>query len=395
MHITLCLLLLTEALAAAVPVVRPGIKPKGHLQTRQQPFRPQVAENTYNGTVSPKLFIISMFDREEETWYNRPDIDLMSHNITVPGFSPLFPQAHCTRTGEVCQVTVGEGEINAAVSLTALWMSNLFNLQQTYFLIAGVGGVNPHVATTGSVNFARYAVQFDLQYEFDRLQTPTNWTSAFVSQGTDVPAEYPRTLYGTEVFELNDNLKKRAVSLARKATLNDTTAAATYRAKYDYSPAQDPPTVVECDSGTSNVYWSGSTLSEAFSAYTKLLTNDSGLYCNSQQEDNASLEALLRGDLAGKLDFDRIIIMRTASDFDRAPPGESETFHLLEAEQGGFAPALENLYRAGIEIVKDVLAEWNRTYAAGIKAENYVGDVFNTLGSVVQADIGTADVYFD
>lgn len=197
------------------------------------------------------------------------------------------------------------------------------------------------------------------------------------------------------MFELNDNLKKRAVALAKKATLNDTEAAQTYRATYGYAPASEPPTVVECDSGTSNTYWSGSVLGDAFSAYTKLLTNGSGLYCNSQQEDTATLEALLRGDLAEKLDFSRVIIMRTASDFDRAPPGETETFHLLQAEQEGFAPAIENLYVAGIEIVKDVLEHWEDVYESGVKAENYVGDLFNSLGSEVAPDIGTEAIYIN
>lgn len=200
---------------------------------------------------------------------------------------------------------------------------------------------------------------------------------------------------GTEVFELNDNLKKRAVALAKQATLNDTEAAQTYRTTYGYAPASEPPTVVECDSGTSNTYWSGSVLGEAFSAYTKLLTNGSGLYCDSNQEDSSVLEALMRGDLAKKLDFSRVIIMRTASDFDRAPPGETETFHLLEAEQEGFAIAIENLFVAGVEIVKDVLLYWKDVYEAGIKADNYVGDLFNSLNSQIAPDIGTEAIYIN
>ncbi|KXT08919.1 hypothetical protein AC579_9364 [Pseudocercospora musae] len=342
-----------------------------------------------------------MFASEEETWYDRPDINLITHNVTVPGFSPSFPQAHCTADGAVCQFTTGMGEINAASSVTALWMSGCFDLSKTYFLIAGIGGVNPHVATTGSINLARYVVQFDLQYEFDRTQVPSNWASGYVPQGSYLPSSYPGpypgSIYGTEAFEVNENLKKRALTLASRATLNDTKTAQAYRKKYGYSPAQDPPTVVECDSGTSNVYWSGSVLGDTFTNYTKLLTNGSGLYCNSQQEDNASLEGLLRGHLAGKLDFGRIVIMRTASDFDRAPPGVSETFHLLEAEQGGFSVAIENIYQAGIEIVKDVVEHWGDTYEAGINATNYIGDLYNSLGQdgSVVPDIGTAEIYIN
>lgn len=218
-------LLLTQAIAASVPALRHGVKPKRSLRARQQTLRTRSPySTTCNETITPKLFIISMFSSEEETWYNRPDINLLAKNITVPGFSPLFPDAHCTDAGDVCQFTVGEGEINAAASIMALWLSTSFDLTSTYFLIAGIGGVDPHVGTTGSINLARYAVQFDLQYEFDRSQVPTNWSSGYVPQDSSLPdapvvaSNYPGSIYGTEVFELNNNLKLRAVELARKAT---------------------------------------------------------------------------------------------------------------------------------------------------------------------------------
>jgi purine nucleoside permease len=135
-------------------------------------------------------------------------------------------------------------------------------------------------------------------------------------------------------------------------------------------------------------------------------------YCATQQEDNAHLEALLRGTLAGKVDFSRVAIMRTASDFDRAPPGETEVFHLLQvysaadfrddllmcgeqtryADQQGFDISIENIFIAGNAIVKDVLKNWNSIYKAGIKPENYIGDLFNSLGSA-NPDIGTESIY--
>jgi purine nucleoside permease len=256
--------------------------------------------------------------------------------------------------------------------MTALTLSPNFNLTSTYFLVAGIAGFNPHVATTGAVAFSRFAIQTDLQYEFSYQQVPQNWTSGYVPQNSylpDAPADpsnYPGEVYGTEVFELNDNLKKRFVYIAGLQTLNDSAEAQAYRETFGYAPANLPPTVVECDSVTSNVYWSGSVLGDAFSAYTSLVTNGSGLYCASQQEDNAILESLLRADLAGLVDYSRTAIMRTASDFDRAPPGETETFHLLEASQEGFSISIENIFIAGSAIVEDILMYWEGTYDKGL-----------------------------
>ena len=203
---------------------------------------------------------------------------LLAMNITVPGFSPLFPDVHCTKTGEVCQLTTGEGEINAASTISALIYSGSFNLTQTYFLIAGIAGINPHLATTGSVTFAQYAVQLDLQYEFSATQVPNNDSSGYFPQNayfpdSPLPIDYPLEIYGTEVFEVNKNLMNRFAAIASREKLNDTAGAAAYRAAYKYAPADKPPSVVVCSSGTSNVYWSGSVLGEAFANYTLLLTN--------------------------------------------------------------------------------------------------------------------------
>lgn len=69
---------------------------------------PRVEERAFEYVVKPKVFIISMFDPEAEVWWGIPEFDLLGLNITVPGFSPLFPEAHCTADGEICQLVTGE-----------------------------------------------------------------------------------------------------------------------------------------------------------------------------------------------------------------------------------------------------------------------------------------------
>lgn len=176
-------------------------------------------------------------------------------------------------------------EINAAASITALTLSPAFDLTTSYFLIAGIGGINPKVATLGSVTFARFAVQVALQYEFDPREIPSNFSTGYVPLGATSPSEYPTSIFGTEVFEVNDALKKLAVGFAKTATLNDSTDAVAYRANYAttemYAAAAAPPSIVECDVATSDVYYSGTLLSEAFENTTTLFTNGSGVYCST------------------------------------------------------------------------------------------------------------------
>ena len=85
------------SLTALTSVVSATILPAHNVQSRDLEW-----------VVKPKVFIISMFDPEAEVWYGIPEFDLLARNITVPGFSPLFPDAHCTQNGDVCQLTTGE-----------------------------------------------------------------------------------------------------------------------------------------------------------------------------------------------------------------------------------------------------------------------------------------------
>ena len=267
--------------------------------------------------------------------------------------------------------------------MTALAFSPLFNFKKTYFFIAGIAGINPKVGTLGSVGFAKYAVQVALQYEFDAREIPDNFTTGYVPQGAMSPTEYPQSEYGTEVFEVNAALRDIAVGFAKTAKLNDSTAAQAYRAHYAstqaYKIGSEGPSVISTDVATSDVYFSGTLLSEAFENTTKLFTNGSGVYGLTAQEDNATLEALLRAALHKLVDFSRIIVMRTASDFDRPYEGEADTVNLF-TDQGGFEPAIINIYLAGIKVVEGILKEWDHTFKKGIKPTNYIGDIFGSLG---------------
>ncbi|KAF4625684.1 hypothetical protein G7Y89_g12482 [Cudoniella acicularis] len=406
--------------AACLPTIRPLLKEvflktssllsyfsgKPHMESFSNPGYPlpEIAPKEPHGfnsrsnlrSTTDTDVIRNQFTQEAEAWYGIPEFDVLAQNITVPGISPLFPQAHCTANDEICQVTTGEGEINAATTISAIAYSSLFDLGQTYFLIAGIAGVSPKVATIGSVTFARYAVAVALQYEIDAREKPLDWNTGYFPQGSSSPTEYPTELYGTEVFEVNEPLRQIAISFAQTASLNDTADAMSYRALYAstvaYTLGSQAPSVVACDTATSDVYFTGALLADAFENTTSLFTNGSGIYCTTQQEDNATLEALLRAATNNLVDFSRIIIMRTASDFDRPYANQTILDNLL-VENQGYVPSIENIYFAGIKVVEGILNEWKSKFAAGIKATNYVGDIFGTLGG--QPDFGPGSIFVD
>ncbi|ODN74438.1 hypothetical protein L202_06831 [Cryptococcus amylolentus CBS 6039] len=328
--------------------------------------------------IAPKVMIISMFT-PEDVWTTSLNL---TQNVTLPGLSPLFPNLACNEAGEICHMTTGEAEINAACSVTAMVLASEFDLRQTYFLIAGIGGVNPYMGTTGSVGFARYAVQVALAYEIDSRQIPSNWSTGYFLFGSSEPGEAAGNLYGTEVYELNTNLRDAVRAFTDGVELKDGETAAAYRAKYDYAPANAPPAIFYGDVSTSDVYFAGNLLDEAFGNITALWTNGTGQYALTAQEDNATFEAMVRAHMAGKLDFSRVVLMRTASDFDRAPHAEDDAVTAFLAEQGGFTPATENIYVAGLPIVQGIIAGWESTFAPGIAPQDewlYNANIFHDL----------------
>lgn len=219
--------------------------------------------------------------------------------------------------------------------------------------------------------------------------------SRYIPLGAQTPDTYPKDIYGTEVFEVNQALRDIAIQFAKTAKLDDSDAAIKTRSKYATNPAykagSQPPTVVACDEATSDNYYSGKLLGEAFENTTKLFTNGSGLYCNTAQEDNATLEVLLRGAIHHLVDFSRIIVMRTCANFDRQYDGESAATNLF-TPSGGFLPAVNNIYLAGIKVVEGILHEWDSKFCHGIKAPNYIGDIFASLGG--KPDFGPGDGNF-
>ena len=251
------------------------------------------------------------------------------------------------------------------------------------------------------MTFARFEVQVALQYEFDIRDIGSNFSTGYIPFGTKEPASYPTAIYGTEVFEVNAALRSKvrgyshhirasllalklsqAMAFAKNVKLQDSPAAAEFRKRFPHAPANQPPKLVACDGATSDVYYAGPTLSGAFEKYVNLITNGTGHYCVTAQEDSAILEAFLRGAKAGIVDFARIIVMRSAANFDRGPPGLSPYQYFFYTNSGGFLPSLQNLVIAGVPIVEGIVKNWASTYQKGIKPTNYIGDIFGSLGGV-------------
>jgi purine nucleoside permease len=303
----------------------------------------------------------------------------LTESIPVRGLSPDYPAILCN-ADDVCQMVTGEGHANAAASTMALIFSNKFDLSHTYFLIAGVAGIDPHAGTIGSATWARYLVDYGLSWEIDAREIPGSaadpmtpaWPYGYLTifprdEATQPWSSLPKvpTSYHSEVYQLDEALLQKILSLTSKVdlTVNDNATAAAYRARYSEANAKGPPKVIQCDTVSDDTWFEGEKLSERAAALVALWTEGKGTYCTTQQEDNATYLALTRGAMSGLLDLNRVAVLRTASDFDRPFPGQSAWHGLCgcgpEGSAAGFEPAIRDLWTASEPFINEVVIHWD------------------------------------
>lgn len=307
--------------------------------------------------IAVKVMVVNLFGLEAAPWLAalRP-----AREIRVPGLSSDFPVVRCT-TDAVCQLTTGMGHANAAASTMALLYSGLFDLRKAYFLVAGIAGIDPARGTIGSAAWARYVVDTGIAHEIDARELPRGWQDGYFGVLTDAPGQKPQFDYHTEMFRLDEALLQKALALSQQAVLEDSEDVQVYRQHYPRSPANQPPHVIQGDTASGDTWWAGHRLGEHARRWTDLLTDGHGVYCTTQQEDNATLNALTRGAQSGLVDIRRVAVLRSGSDFDRPYPhqGVIESMRAQRAIAGAIRISADNLVRAGMPLVDAIVKRWD------------------------------------
>jgi purine nucleoside permease len=310
-----------------------------------------------NAPIVVKVMIVNLFGFEAAPWLKALHAE---REVRVPGLSRDYPVVHCTADG-VCEVTTGMGHANAAASMMAVQLSGLFDLRRTYFLVAGIAGIDPAQGTLGSAAWARYVVDTGIAHEIDAREMPPGWQDGYFGVLTDAPGQMPQLDYRTEVFRLDESLLQKALGLSQHVVLNDSDDARKYRQHYSEAAARNPPRVIQCDTASGDTWWAGHRLGEHARSWTKLLTDGHGVYCTTQQEDNATLNALTRGAEAGLVDIRRVAVLRSGSDFDRPYPHQKVIDSMLAQRklEGAARISAENLPLAGMPLVTDIVQHWD------------------------------------
>ena len=80
-------------------------------------------------------------------------------------------------------------------------------------------------------------------------------------------------------------------------------------------------------------------------------------------EDTGSYQSLTYLHNAGKVDKNRVMVLRTASNYTFPPPGKSAADYLREEQHDSYAgldAALENAYLVGSAVVAELVDNWDK-----------------------------------
>ena len=258
----------------------------------------------------------------------------------------------------------------------ALGLDPRFDLTHAYFLVAGIGGIDPAWARwprrsgpTGS-SMATWRTR-STPARFRRLprKSAKLWTTGYVPLGKIVAVRAAARCTSrrrSDVYHLNPALVTWAFNLTKDIALPDDNpeiAAADAR----NSPAPPRIGLRSCCAATTSAastFWHGKLLNQWARDWVKYQTDGKGTYAICGMEDTGTLQSLTWLAHARKVDINRVLVLRTASNYDQQREGITAAESLAETKVGQYSaymPSLEAAYRVGHLVVDRLVADWPQT----------------------------------
>ena len=267
----------------------------------------------------------------------------------------------------VLAIMTGMATARASASIMALGSDPRFDLSHAYWIVTGTAGVNPKVASVGSAAWARWVVDGDLTQELDARDMPADWSTGILPYGKATPYAQPAPMAHTDdanvAYGMNPSLVDWAYGQTRDLKLGDDQNLSTLRTPYA-GPAQLPPFVLEGDGLMSARTWYGESMEDWAERWVPYWTGGKGVFVMSAEEDTGIMQALTSLARGKRVRLDRVLILRSASDYTVPPPGMTAADFLSKEVQSGFPAtpeALDSLYTVASPIARFLADNWATT----------------------------------
>ena len=317
-----------------------------------------------------KAVVVTMFEIGNDTGDTPGEFQNWVEREKLSKVYPLPTAFHDIRTNGkgLIGILTGEGTAKAASSIMALGNDPRFDLTKAYWLVAGIAGIDPADGSLGSAAWAEWVVDGDLVNEIDARNIPSDWPYGYFAIGSSGPNKKPAPGQGMEqvFFHLNPTLVEWAYQLTKDIELKDLPQMAKYRAQYvDYPNAQKPPFVLKGDDVAAATFWYGTFLNQWANDWVKLWSNGKGNFVTTDQEDTGTLQSLTFLAKAGLIDFNRVMVLRTASDYS-APSRNMNTAKTFATQSvtgvyPGYDSSIESAYRVGSTVIHGIINNWKKS----------------------------------
>jgi purine nucleoside permease len=312
-----------------------------------------------------KVVVVTAFERGEDVGDAPGEFQLWVEREHLDQVLPLpagYRHLRMNKDGVLAMVT-GVATAKAAASVMAVGLDPRFDLSKAYWIVAGIGGGDPADVSLGSAVWADHVIDGDLAFEIDPRQIPDDWPTGYVPLRKAAPYEQPvRSELEGELYTLNPELVGWAFRLTRDVPLADSEALRKARVRFTSFPnAVKPPFVTRGDALSASTFWHGSKMEEWANAWTRYYTGGKGNYMIAAMEDTGTLQALTFLSQAGRVDLQRVLVLRTVSNYDREAPGTTAAESLKGMIFGNYSayfPALEAAEVVGDKVVRDIVEHW-------------------------------------
>jgi len=302
---------------------------------------------------------------EYQFWVEREHLDEV---LDFPGGPSLPEGQHPLRTNRdhtILGMLSGASLANATASMMLLGLDPRFDLSHAYILINGAAGVDPKWGSIGSAAWVRYVVS-DVSREIDAREMPKEWPYGWLPIWAREPNQRntraPRQSDLSDLYPLNEKLADWAYEQSREINLGDDAQLKAFRTEYDGFPkAQRPPFVALGDTFASDVFWHGRIMTQFAEDWVHLWTDGKGVFAMADMEDAGFMVAIERLGGMHRVDPQRVMILRAASNYSTQPPGQDAAQSLTRSYSNG-QMAAESAWRCGSTVLHKILADWPNSY---------------------------------
>ncbi len=312
-----------------------------------------------------KVVVITMFEVGSDTGDAPGELQYWVERDHLDRVYQLPAGYHAVRMngeGEMAVLT-GPGTAHAASTVMAVGLDPRFDFSHAYWIVAGIAGGCPDRISLGSAAWARWVVDGDLAYEIDAREIPSDWSTGYLPWHKQKPFEQPVQPPDGQVYALNAGLTQWAFDLTRGIQLEDSDKLKEIRSHFDGAAAQRPPFVTLGDEISSSTFWHGKLLDAWASEWVSYFTGGKGQFATTAMEDTGTLQSLTYLAQAGRVDANRVLVLRAVSNYDRQAQGLTAAENLARQRigtYGAYLPALEGAYKVGHTVVNELLTHWQQ-----------------------------------